>query len=72
MPSIWCHITYRLQIHESTIHRFSVACTVLMEAIFPCFILKPDDCNLTTTILVPKLSKLHKTLILGRFWMEFL
>ena len=49
-----------LQIYENTIHRFFVACVVLMEAIFPCFNLKPDDCNLATKILVHKLSQLHK------------
>ena len=35
---------------------FFVACAVEMEAIFPCFDLKPDDCNLATMILVHKLS----------------
>ena len=70
MPSIMApwHIHFR----ESTIHIIFVACVVLMEAIFPCFNLKPDDCNLATTILVHKLSQLHKTLILGSFWLEFL
>ena len=29
-------------------------------------VIKPDDFNLATTILVLKLSQLHKTLILGR------
>ena len=43
-----------------------VASVVLTEADFPCFNLKPDDCDLATTILVHKLSQLHKTLILGR------
>ena len=61
-----------LQIQESTIHSISVACIVLIEAIFSCFNLKPDDCNLATTILVHKLSQLHKTLIMGRLWLEFL
>ena len=61
-----------LQIHESTIHRIFVARVVLMEAMFQCFYLKPGDCNLATTILEHKLSQLHKTLILGRFWLEFL
>ena len=61
-----------LQIHESTIQIILVACVILMEAMFPCFNLKPDDCNLTITILVHKLSQLHKTLILGRLWLVFL
>ena len=61
-----------LQIHESTIHIFFVACAVLMEAIFPCFNLTPDDCNLATTTLVDKLSQLHKTFTLGRLWLVFL
>ena len=52
-----------VQIHESTIHRIFAVCLVLMEAIFLCFNLKPDDYNLATTILVHKLSQLHKTLI---------
>ena len=42
-----------------------MACVVLMEAIFPCINLKPDDCNVATTILVQNLSQLHKTVILG-------
>ena len=50
---------------------FIVTCVVLMEAIFPCFNLNPNDWNLATTILVHKLSQLHKTLILGRLWLEF-
>ena len=29
-------------------------------------VIKPDDFNLATTILVLKFSQLHKTLILGR------
>ena len=45
---------------QSTIHRIFVVCAVLMEAIFPCFNLKPDDCNLATTILVHKLSQLKE------------
>ena len=53
MAHIW-------QIHESTIHRIFVACVVFMEAIFPCFNLKPDDSNPATTILIHKLSQLHK------------
>ena len=61
-----------LKIHESTIHRIFVVCVVLIEAMFPCFNLKPDDCNLGTTILVVKLSHLHKILILGQLWLEFL
>ena len=32
-----------LQIHESTTHINYVAYVVLMEAMFPCFNLKPDD-----------------------------
>ena len=51
---------------------FFVACVVLMKTIFPCFNLKPDDCNLATTILVQKLSYLHKILILGKLWLQFL
>ena len=58
--------TYILQSHESTIRKIFVVCVVLMEAIFPCFNLNPDDCNLATTILVHKLSQLYKTLILRR------
>ena len=38
-----------LEIHGSTIHNILVACVVLMEAMLPCFNLKPDDCNLATT-----------------------
>ena len=56
----------------STINRIFVACVVLVEAISPCFSLKPDDCNLATTILVPKISQLHKKLVLGKLWVEFL
>ena len=61
-----------LQIHESTFHRNFMTCVVLMVAMFPCFNFKPDDCDLATTILLIKLSQLHKTLILGKFWLEFL
>ena len=61
-----------LQIHESTIQIITVACLVLMEAMFPCFNLKPDNCNMATTILVLKSSQLHKTPILGKLWLEFL
>ena len=43
-----------------------------METIFPCFNLKPDDCNLATTILVQKPSQLHKALLLVKPWFEFL
>ena len=43
-----------------------------MEAIFPCFNLKPDDCHLATTLLVHKLSHLHKTLMLITLWLKFL
>ena len=63
---------YMLQIHESTIHRIFVACAVLMEAMLPCFNLKPDDCNLASPNLVLKLSRLHKTLILVKLWLESL
>ena len=59
-----------LQIHESTIHRIFVACAVFTEAILPCFNLKRDDCNLTTTILAQKLPQLHKTL--ERLWLVFI
>ena len=52
-----------LHAHDSTIHRIFVPCVVLMEAIFPCFNLKHDGCNLATAIL-HKVSQLHKTLIL--------
>ena len=62
---------YMLQSHENTIHRIFVACAVLMEAMFPRFNLKPDDCNLATPILVLKLSQLHETLILVKLWLEF-
>ena len=61
-----------LQIHESTIHRIFVVCVVLMEAMFQCFNVKLDDCNLATAILLLKLSQLHETFILGKFWLEFL
>ena len=61
-----------LQIHKRAIYRIFVTCVVLMKAIFPCFNLKPDDYNLPTTILEHKLSYLHKTLILGKLWLEFL
>ena len=51
MPSIMHNgTTYMLQIHERTIHKNFVICLVLMEVIFPCFDLKPDNCNLPTTI----------------------
>ena len=46
---------HMLQIQESTIHIIFVVCVVLIEAIFPCFNLKPDDCNLafsTQTFLI--------------------
>ena len=49
-----------------------VVSVVLMEAMFPCFNLKPDDCNLTATISVHKFSQLLKTLILGKLWLKFL
>ena len=61
-----------LQIHESTIQITFVTYAVLMEAMFPCSNLKPDDCNLAATILALKLSQLHKTLILEKLWLEFL
>ena len=64
-------MAYMLQIHESTIHITFVACTVLMEAIFPCFNIKPDDWNLATSLLVQKLSHLHKTLIVRMLWLKF-
>ena len=60
-----------LQIHESTIHRMFVACAVLMEAIFSYFNLKPDDCNLASTILEHKLSQLKQTLVLEGFGWNF-
>ena len=59
-------------INESTIYVFPVSCLVLMEAIFPCFNLKPDDRNLPSTNLEHKLYQLHKTLILGRLGLVFL
>ena len=62
----WCHDTFLLQIYESTIH------TIFLSCVVPSFNLKPDDCNLATTILVYKVSQLHKTLILGRLWLVFL
>ena len=71
MPSIIVYM-YMLQIHESTIRRLFVAFVVLMEAMFLCFNLKPDDCNLDTTILVHRLSQLDKVLILGQLWLAFL
>ena len=56
-----------LQIYESTaIHKIFVAFVVLVETIFPCFNLRPDDCNLAITILLQKLSQFHKTFIMGR------
>ena len=61
-----------LQIYESTIPGISVVDVVSMEALFPCFNLKPNDCNLTAMILLLKLSQLHKTFILGKLWLEFL
>ena len=61
-----------LQIYESSIDKIFVTCVILMEAMFQCFNLKPDDYNLATTILVLKISQLHKTLILGKLWLEFL
>ena len=39
---IMLHTCYKF---ESTIHINFVACVALMESIFPCFNLKPDDCN---------------------------
>ena len=62
---------YMLQIHERTIHRIFMACVVLIEAITLCFNLKPDDCNLAASILVHRLSQLHKTLKLGKLWLEW-
>ena len=59
-----------LQIHESTIYRIFLACAGLMEAIFLCFNYKSEDYNLATTILIHKLSQLHKTLILEKLWLE--
>ena len=49
-----------------------VTCVVLVEAMFPCFNLKPVDCNLATTMLLLKLCRLHKILLLGKLWLEFL
>ena len=72
MPSIMVPYHNMLKIHERTTDRRFVAYVVLMEAMFLCFNLKPDDCNLATTILLLKLSQLHKTLILGKLWLEFL
>ena len=60
-----------LQIYESTIHRIYVAGLVLMEAMFLCFNLKPDDCKVATMILLLKFFKSHKTLILGKLWLDF-
>ena len=59
-----------MKVLSTTFQTFStfVAYVVLMEAMFPYFNLKPDDCNLATTILVLKLSQLHKTLILRMLW----
>ena len=62
---------YMLQIHERAIHRIFMACVVLIEAIILCFNLKPDDCNLAVSILVHRLSQLHKTLKLGKLWLEW-
>ena len=49
-----------------------VGCVVLMEAMFPCFKLKPDACSLAIIILLLRLPQLHKTLILRKLWFEFL
>ena len=68
MTYLSLHTLWMAPIHESTIHIVFVACVVLMEGMFLCFNLKPDDCNLATTILLHKLSQLHKTLMLGRLW----
>ena len=35
--------TYILQSHESTIRKIFVVSVVLMEAVFPCFNLNPND-----------------------------
>ena len=61
-----------LQIPKSTIHRIFAVCVVLMKAIFPYFNLKLHECNLISKILSHKISQLHKTLILGKLWLEFL
>ena len=62
---------YTCYIYKSAIDRTFVTCTVLMKTMFLCFNLKPDNCNLATTILGHKPSLLHKTLILGKLWLEF-
>ena len=43
-----------------------------MEAVFTCLDLKPDECNLATTILVHKLFQSHKIFILGKLWLQLL
>ena len=47
-------------IYMSQIPKMFMACSVLMEAIFPCFNLKPDHCNLATIILAQRHSHLQK------------
>ena len=67
MPSIMVS----WHIHELNSCRNFVVSVLLMEAIFPCFNLKTDDCNLAAMILVYKFSQLHKTLMLGKLWLGF-
>ena len=57
-----------LEIHGSTIHKIFVACVVLMEAMLPSLISN----LMTATWLLLKLCQLHKTLILGKLWLESL
>ena len=68
MPSIM--VSWYIHVINSC--RNFVVCVLLMEAILSCFNLTPDDYNLAAIILVYKLSQLHKTLILGKLWLEFL
>ena len=60
------------QVTEMVPWLLHVKCVALIGAIFPCFNLKPDDCNMAITILSLKLSQLHKTLLMGKPWLEFL
>ena len=59
----WCFGIDIVQIHDGAIQIISVACAVLMEAIFSCFY---KDCNLATTIFIQNFSQLNEILILGK------
>ena len=66
------HSMYMLHIHESSIHRIFVAPVVFVEAMVSSFNLKPDECNLATTILLLNSSQLDQTLTLRKLWLKFL